>query len=161
MIHISCHLAILQTSKQVYKEASEILYAENTIACLFAVVVGRGDNSHRYTRIHTTEDEGFDVELCCLFHGMSAIPDWFRRIRSLKITVDVHGNGSVSRARSFAQGCTLNLASFMMDRHSLKKLEVHVVNHLDNVDPAKLTASHTVPLSTSSWYQSSPDHWEC
>ena len=140
-VHSFCYPAILQTSKQVYKEAKEILYAENTIACLFAVVVDRRDNAHRYTQIHTTEADGYNVRLSCVFHGMKAIPEWFRQIHSLKFTIDVHGNGSVSRARSFAQGCTLNLASFLMDKHSLKKLQINIVNHLDNVDAAKLTAS--------------------
>lgn len=145
-VHPFCYPAILQTSKQVYKEAKEILYAENTITCLFAVVVDRRDNAHRYTQIHTTEADGYNVRLSCVFHGMKAIPEWFRQIHSLKFTIDVHGNGSVSRARSFAQGCTLNLASFLMDKHSLKKLQINIVNHLDNVDAAKLTASILYPL---------------
>lgn len=146
VVHGFCHPAILQTSKQVYKEAKEILYAENTITCLFAVLVNRGAVARRFTQIHTTIADGYEVRLSCVFHGMAAIPDWFRLIRSLQLTIDVHGNGSVSRARSFAQGCTLNLASFLMDKHSLKKLQVHVINHLDNVDAAKLTASIMYPL---------------
>jgi hypothetical protein len=148
MIHEFGHPAILQTSKHVYKEAREILYAENTISCFFAVYVDRGGihDAQRLTRIHTTVAESYNVRLSCVFHGMKAIPDWFRRIQSLKFTVDVHGDGSVSRARSFAQGCTLNLASFLMDQHCLKKLQVHIVNHLDNVNAAKLTASILYPL---------------
>ncbi|KAM0704477.1 hypothetical protein Q7P35_008711 [Cladosporium inversicolor] len=146
VIHPFCHPAILQTSKQVYEEAKKILYAENTITCLFAVLVDRSDNAHRYTQIHTTEAEGYDVRVSCVFHGMKAIPDWFRQIHSLKFTVDIHGSGSVSRARSFAQGCTLNLASFLMEKHCLKKLQINIVNHLDNVDAAKLTASILYPL---------------
>lgn len=77
---------------------------------------------------------------------MKAIPDWFRQIQSLKFGVDVHGNGSVSRARSFAQGCTLNLASFLMDQHSLKKLQIHIINQLTNAHATKLTASILYPL---------------
>lgn len=148
MIHEFGHPAILQTSKHVYKEARDILYAENTISCFLAVYVERGGahDVHRRTRIHTTEAEGYGVRLSCVYHGMKVIPEWFRRIQSLKFTVDVHGNGSVSRARSFAQGCTLNLASFLMDQHCLKKLQVHIVNHLDNVHAAKLTASILYPL---------------
>jgi hypothetical protein len=146
MIHEFCQPAILQTSKQIYKEAREILYAENTITCFFAVTVARRADPQPYTRIHTAEADGYDVRLSCVFHGMSAIPDWFRRIQSLKFTVDVHGNGSLGRARSFAQGCTLNLASFLMDKHCLKKLQIHIINHLDNVNAAKLTASILYPL---------------
>lgn len=147
MIHSFAHPAILQTSKAVYKEARDILYAENTISCFFAVYVDRSDGAaHRRTRIHTTEAEGYDVRLSCVFHGMKVIPEWFRRIQSLKFTVDVHGNGSVGCARSFAQGCTLNLASFLMDQHCLKKLQIHIVNHLDNKHAAKLTASILYPL---------------
>ncbi|GAB7324561.1 hypothetical protein MBLNU13_g08461t1 [Cladosporium sp. NU13] len=148
IFHSFGHPAILQTSKLIYKEARAILYAENTISCFFAVYVDRGDThaAHRHTRIHTTEANGYDVRLSCVFHGMRVIPDWFRQIQSLKFTVDVHGDGSVSRARSFAQGCTLNLASFLMDQHSLKKLQIHIVNHLQNAQAAKLTASILYPL---------------
>jgi len=145
-IHTFCHPSILQTSKQIYKEARDILYAENTISCVFAVIVTRRDGTHPYTWIHTTEAHGYEVRLSCIFHGMSVIPEWFRRIRSLKLTVDVHGDGPVSRARGFAQGCTLNLASFLMDGHSLEKLEIHIVNHLDNLNAARLTASILYPL---------------
>lgn len=148
IFHSFGHPAILQTSKLIYKEAREILYAENTISCFFAVYVDRGDvhAAHRHTRIHTVNADGYNVRLSCVFHGMKVIPNWFRQIQSLKFTVDVHGNGSVSRARSFAQGCTLNLASFLMDQHSLKKLQIHIINHLDNVKAAKLTASILYPL---------------
>ena len=148
IFHSFGHPAILRTSKLIYKEARDILYAENTISCFFAVYVDRGDEgaAHRHTRIHTAEANGYDVRLSCVFHGMKAIPDWFRQIQSLKFTVDVHGNGSVSRARSFAQGCTLNLASFLMDQHSLKKLQIHIINHLQNAHAEKLTASILYPL---------------
>lgn len=122
-----CDIAILQVSKQVCKEAKDILYADNTVESKIFFLSG----PVRSAKIHNTEfgdalmarREGFYV-------GMYCLPDWFRRIQHLQLTIGAHGLGEMARGFEFLQGCLLNIASFLLEGHSLKTLRIHVTNHL-------------------------------
>ncbi|KAM0718225.1 hypothetical protein Q7P37_006557 [Cladosporium fusiforme] len=128
---LRCHAGIMRASKQIYTESKEILYGENTIDCKLEVFTDDEAITHRFTRLHEDINVGDDIELSTFYHGMSAIPDFFRRIQSLRIDVHAHGFGAASKARGFLQGCILNIASFLLDGHCLKKLEVCFTNHLE------------------------------
>lgn len=129
-LHRVCHPAVLRANKQVYKEAKDVLYAENTVHCNFNVGTDDHQVIGRYTRIHNVEATGYGTRINNVFWGMSHIPQWLHRVQSLDISIDAHGHGGVSNARGFLQGCMLNLASFLLEDHNLKKLQIHVTNHL-------------------------------
>lgn len=141
-----CYTAILRTSKEVYNEAKHVLYGENTIDCTFAVCTDGDEIHQRYTQIHNKEADGYDTRISDVFWGMEAIPGWFRRIHSLRIDLSAHGVGLMGSARWFLQGCTLNLASFLLDGHSLKKLEIKFTDHLHLHEESNLVEAVLYPF---------------
>jgi len=124
-IHDVCHTGILRTSKNVSKEALDILYGDNQIRCMFRASGYDGDPKNFFSWIHVKETQGHGKSMDRVFHGMSEIPDWFRRIQLLKVELHFCG-GSIENAGFRLQTCLLNLASFLMDGHCLKKLEIHI-----------------------------------
>jgi hypothetical protein len=134
-IHAVCHTGILCTSKGVSKEALDILYGENQIRCMFRASGYNEDPKNFFSWIHVKETRGHDGSMDRIFRGMSEIPDWFRRIQLLKVDLQFCG-GSIENAGFRLQTCLLNLASFLMDGHRLKKLEIHISDvSTDEEDP--------------------------
>lgn len=127
---LGCHTAIMQANKQIYAESKGILYSENVIECKLAVYTDEEEIISCYTSIHDEFEEDEGVELSQFYHGMTALPEWFHRIQSLRLIIDAHGMGAEGAARGFLQGCILSLASFFLDGHCLNKLQVHFINHL-------------------------------
>lgn len=141
-----CHTAIMRTNKMVYKEAKDVLYSVNPIKCEFAVHTDLEYIIGRYTKIHNQAVSG-NTRINCVYWGMETLPDWLHRIQHLRIDIDAHGMGASGSARGFLQGCILNLASFLLEEHSLKKLDVHIVNHIAIADDApEMTAVILYPL---------------
>lgn len=122
-IHEVCDTTILRTNKQVYKEARDILYADNEIPCMFTACGGTNyyDQADFYELVYT----GKCPRINRIYTGMKLIPDWFHRIHCLRIDLDFEGGNEDSACFSL-QSCLLNLASFLMGQHCLKKLSVHV-----------------------------------
>lgn len=122
-----CDIAILQVSKQVYNEAKDILYADNTVESrlFYMPDVVRSARIHKseFNDSLTAKDKGF-------YAGMFCLPDWFRRIQHLQLFIDAHGLGDLEPGLGFLQGCLLNMASFLLEGHSLKTLRIHVTDHL-------------------------------
>jgi len=127
-IHKVCHTGILQANKQVYKEARNILYDENEIHCTIgASGYDDDDPANLFCLLHVHETRGQKDSLDHVFPGMSQIPEWFRRIHRLRIDLSFSG-GSVASAGFKLQTCLLNLASFLMDEHCLKKLKITIAD---------------------------------
>lgn len=124
-IHDVCHTGILRTNKQVCKEALDILYGDNDIRCMFRASGYDEDPKNFFSWIHIKETRGHEKSMDHVFYGMSEIPHWFRRIQRLRVELHFCG-GSIENAGFRLQTCLLNLASFLMDGHCLKKLEIHI-----------------------------------
>jgi hypothetical protein len=132
-VHEACHTGILRANKQVYKEAGNILYDDNEIRCNFGASGYEDEPEDFFSWIHVKETRGLSNSMDHIFLGMSQIPDWFRRIQCLRIDLDFCG-GSVGAAGFKLQACLLNLASFLMDEHRLKKLKVVITNSFEDPD---------------------------
>jgi hypothetical protein len=132
-VHEACHTGILRANKQVYKEAGNILYDDNEIRCTFGASGYEDELEDFFSWIHVKETRGLSNSMDHIFLGMSQIPDWFRRIQCLRIDLDFCG-GSVGAAGFKLQACLLNLASFLMDEHRLKKLKVVITNSFEDPD---------------------------
>ena len=150
-VHEPCHPGILRTSKQIYKEAKTILYANNEVHCRITAsgpLIGYG-RADFFASIHGREVMGrpqSHERLDSLFHGMKYIPDYLRQIQ--KLHVDVVFTGGTKETASFSlQSCLLNLASFLMDDHALKKLRVHIYDAtLDDIDYTDMLDAIVYPL---------------
>lgn len=136
-VHEPCHPAILRTCKEIYEEAKAMLYANNEVHCRFTATGSTNGYSPAqfFSSIHGREitskkGDGLDS----LFYGMKLIPDYLRKIRHLHVDVVFNG-GAMTSARPSLQNCLLNLASFLMDNHCLKKLRLHIYDMApDDVD---------------------------
>lgn len=126
-VHEACHTGILRASKQVYREARDILYGDNVIRCVFAAGGYDYIPESWFSIMHVKETHGHENSMDRVFLGMSQCPEWLRRIEHLRIDLDFSG-GSISEAGFKLQTCLLNFATFLMDEHNLKKLEVHISN---------------------------------
>lgn len=132
-IHEACQTGILQSCKQVYKESRNILYGDNLIRCSFRFSGEGEDPADFFSWMHTKEMHSQADSMDLIFLGMSQIPDWFRRVQHLRIDLAFCG-GAVAVAGFKFQACLLNLASFLMDDHSLKMLEVHIIDSSGEVE---------------------------
>ena len=150
-VHEPCHPEILRTSKQVYKEAKAILYAKNEVYCrITASGPSTGYGSAKFfASVHgrdLTGRSGADERLDWLFYGMKYIPDYLRQIQKLHVDVFFNG-GTKDSARFSLQSCLLNLASFLMDDHALKKLRVHIYDATtDDIDYTDMLDGIIYPL---------------
>lgn len=124
-IHGVCHTKILRANKQICKEALNILYGDNEIRCIFRASGYDEDPKNFFSWIHDKETRGHENSMDCIFLGMTQLPDWFRRIERLRVDLHFCG-GSIEEAAFKIQACLLNLASFLMDEHCLKRLEIHI-----------------------------------
>jgi hypothetical protein len=148
-VHEPCHPEILSTSKQVYKEAKAILYADNEVHCRFTAsgpTRGYGRATF-FASIHGQEVKGDSQHrLDSIFYGMNFIPDYLRQIQRLHVDVVLDG-GSKEIARSSLQSCLLNLASFLMDGYCLKKLRIHIYDmSADDIDDTHWPDTIVYPL---------------
>lgn len=126
----NCYTAVLQTCRQIHQEARGVLYDENVIECNFDVkgLVSPALATDRYARVHNTVHAG---NACpAMFYrfpyGINDYPDFLRRITHLKITCTyVHeAASSPQEGREIFNRVLCMLASFLMDGHSLKKLDL-------------------------------------
>jgi hypothetical protein len=150
-VHEPCHPEILSTSKQVYKEAKAILYADNEIHCRFTASGPTRGYGHAniFAAIHGREikNGGQPGErIDSIFDGMKHLPDYLRKLERLHVDVVFNG-GDKDIARFSLQSCLLNLASFLMDDHCLKKLRVHLYNmSADDFEGAIMPHTIAYPL---------------
>jgi hypothetical protein len=150
-VHEPCHPGILRTSKQIYKEAKTILYANNEVHCRITAsgpFSGYGKATF-FASIHgretTTRLQSHD-RLDSLFYGMKHVPDYLRQVQKLHVDVVFNG-GAKDIARFSLQSCLLNLASFLMDDHALKKLRIHIYDAADDdIDYTDMLDAIVYPL---------------
>ncbi|OQO00580.1 hypothetical protein B0A48_13070 [Cryoendolithus antarcticus] len=132
---LSCDAQMLRASRQVYSEASDILYARNTITCKFMVHThGSASEPHVCAKVH---EKAWPHGTCPLMYVRNDlarlpkdIPSFFQHVQNMEITIDCHGEGDMDYGYGMIKNCLLNLCSVLMENRSLKKLTVHVVNHL-------------------------------
>jgi len=148
----TCDAQILRTCKQIHREAVDILYEQNPIACRFDAHSVSSWQAHRRTTIHraeysSTEFSPWEFPLTAFLR----YPEFFRRVRHLEIAVIVHsceGNtddmSESSDASDYIGKCLLSLASFLMDKHTLKSLEITV--SFPQCDNVTLIESMLYPL---------------
>nr|OQO32629.1 hypothetical protein B0A51_00007 [Rachicladosporium sp. CCFEE 5018] len=132
---LACDTQILCASREVYAEANDILYARNKISCKFMVHTHDGANEpHVCAKVH---DKSWPRDTCPLMyiHRDSPelpedIPSFFLHVHNMEITIDCHGEGDLDDAFGMVKKCLLNLSTVLMENQNLKRLTVHVVNHL-------------------------------
>ncbi|KAK5114223.1 hypothetical protein LTR85_010288 [Meristemomyces frigidus] len=145
--HCICFPQILRTSRQIYDEAVPVLYGENHINCTF-FAAPRAVGVEKYVRIHTTspchhpspDTNRFSV----VPSGMSAYPDFLKRVNHLSINInldyallDDFDDDAIEMAEvavMWMGRCLLNLASFLVDGHRLKTLEIHFISDDEYVE---------------------------
>lgn len=135
--HCICFPQILRTCRQVYKEAGDILYAENRIMCAFGAAY---IDEHIYASsvlVHMNHYEDHEADVYgSIPSGMKRFPDFLRRVQNLTICVSLECEPEfvpdALDAVAWLSNCLLNLASFLMDDHHLKKL--HICFHTDDED---------------------------
>ena len=153
-----CHIGraqILRVSKLIHKEAADVLYEQNTITCRFAASLETCNDDHPaslHAMLHREkEDDKRKLKSMRLKECMAACPDFFRRIRHLRIIIiladhcsdDVHNHGTGS-AHKFLRKRLLALASFLMGNHQLQSLEIHA--HFPAGDSEDVIAETLYPV---------------
>lgn len=134
--HKPCFPSILRASKQIYGEAKAILYAENEVLCTFTAKGSTNGFSPAlfFSSIHGRETSGDQRQgVDRLFYGMKHFPEYLHNIQRLHIDVVYRGGGMAS-ARFSLQSCLINLASFLMDSHCLRKLRIHIYDTAENAE---------------------------
>lgn len=145
----SCYPQILRTCKTIYREANEILYADNVIECHYWDHASSW--SSRFVRVHQLHhDNGSNC--VSLPEAMDSYPDFLARIRNLKITItmkDKCGAGYDSQRNAqadFVRSGLLALVSVVMDGGRLKKLQVTIETGGGDDVEAEVLASILYPL---------------
>ncbi|KAK4990987.1 hypothetical protein LTR66_006654 [Elasticomyces elasticus] len=118
-----CYPQILATSSQMWKEATGLLYALNTIKCMCAVetrLPGTNPSVKRTVQIHTTSTSVRLIHgsVLSLPDGITHYPGFLRRIENLQITLDYRVLPSANQSDVNSE--TLNhflftLSSFLSD----------------------------------------------
>ena len=130
-----CTPQILLSCRQVYDEAKEILYAENTVKCSFSSVMMNDFEFQENEMLHRTRRTALGgignlsaIQVSSL--TLQSYPDFFRRIQ--KLDIDAHFCDCRRIAHDPDEAChflgssLLSLISFLMDNHRLKKLNVRI-----------------------------------
>ncbi|KAK5133461.1 hypothetical protein LTR08_007703 [Meristemomyces frigidus] len=131
--HKFCFPQILRACRHVYVEAAPVLYDENEVAMTFLVIPTHDDHYQRFVHNDTTGTMGDTQQFGRLPSGITAFPDFLKRIQKLSVRVamdydqmDWDSDLVPDRAVDWLGRCLLNLASFLMDSHHLKSLSIKV-----------------------------------
>lgn len=125
------HPAILQSCKQIYDEAIGVLYDENTFQVTFeATGGGSGSGTGPYAWVHRKRalTHCRHSEYLRIPQGINDYPEFFGRIARLQIRLKFDmPNSTVALLENATwplNNFLYTLASFLMDGHRLKNLEV-------------------------------------
>lgn len=127
--HHFCFPQILRTSRQVHKEAKELLYTESTIKCVFATHC-TPSGSLTLSVLNNELMENGHCPCGCDFDFMNPvhteIPRFLQRIHFLDIIVDLRCHHASLQPSSPVRRSILLLASAIMDQNCLEKLTILV-----------------------------------
>ena len=122
--------AILQTCRQLYQEAKDILYEDNTFGVTFAAAGGEfGTGAGRSAVVHnkTAVSHCPHTRYLRVPKGIDDYPEFFRRISCLEVRLEFEADGQVALLENATWPLNhyiYTLASFLMDGHRLKTLIV-------------------------------------
>lgn len=137
--HKYCFPQILQICRAVHQEATDVLYAETTINCSFSVSTLNQYSTISSVVVHTDPfDSTKSAALQRIPSGIKLYPGFLRKVRSISIHLCMEDNGftghTLLRLGRTASAHLATLASFLMDEHRLRSLEicVHVPKSLND-----------------------------
>ena len=128
-----CYPAILCASREIYEEAYPVLYGENVIKCSFKVSADGDLDSIRWTsKVHNemVHSGCSHAPYVRIPDGIDDYPEFLRHISRLRIKIVYTPKGidgmSVESSYYPLSHYLCTLASFLMDGHRLKNIQIDV-----------------------------------
>ena len=141
-----CNTAILRTCSQIHKEATGVLYDENTFICSYSTSTNDTGNLLKSAVVHnhTTSTGCVHMPYLQIPQGIDDYPKFLQRMARLTIDVscelDVVEDDPLVECYWPLNHFLYTLASFLMDGHRLRSVEVrvHIDDDLDDQDFGKI-----------------------
>lgn len=116
----------------MYTDSTPPFQGVNHIRCTFVASPVRHSRFNKYARVHTTETPAARTH-GLIPAGMSTFPDYLKRVNHLSIDIILEYEFlavmprelDLDVATDWLGRCVLNLASFLMDEHRLKTLDIY------------------------------------